>query len=68
MTVAEVIKDLLELDQGSNIFFTHPEGLPYIYAVAKSPEGEKVIAEMPTATLKLKKLFGENTDNSEENQ
>jgi hypothetical protein len=52
--VAEVVKDLMELDQNSEIFFTHPEGMAHIYVVAKLPDGKKALAEMPTAILKPK--------------
>lgn len=54
MIVAEVVKDLLELDQNSEVFFTKPEGMSHIYVVAKLPDGKKALAEMPTAILKPK--------------
>ena len=38
ITVAEHVKGMLELDQNSEIFFTHPEGMAHIYVVAKLPD------------------------------
>jgi hypothetical protein len=54
MTVAELVADLLVLDQNSEIFFTRNDDLPYVYAVSKLPDGTRTLAEMPSALLKPK--------------
>jgi hypothetical protein len=53
-TVAEVVKDLLELDQKSEIVFIKRQDSPYIYVIGFTPDGQKVAAEMPTAIEKPK--------------
>lgn len=52
MIVAEVVHTLLELDQSSDILFVQVE--PYIYASAKLPDGQAVLAELPTGKAKGK--------------
>jgi hypothetical protein len=47
--VCEVIKDLLELDQKSEIVFVKRSDSPYIYAIGFTPDGQKVACELPTA-------------------
>ena len=56
MLVSEVVTTLLELDQDSEIFFTHPEGSSFIYVVATLPQGARALCEMPTATIKNKEI------------
>jgi len=60
LTVAEHISNMLELDQSSDIFFVHPEGMEHIYVVARLPDGKKALAEMPTAKMKPKEIHEGN--------
>ena len=53
-TVAEVVHDLLQLEQRSEIVFVKRNESPYIYAIGFTPDGQKVAAEMPTAIEKPK--------------
>ncbi len=52
--VCEVVKDLLELDQKSEIVFVKRNDTPYIYVIGFTLDGTKVAAEMPTAIEKPK--------------
>jgi hypothetical protein len=52
MMVAEVIHTLLGLDQKSDILFVKIKNSPYIYVSAKLPDGQGVLAEMPTGVDK----------------
>jgi len=52
--VCEVVKDLLELEQKSEIVFIKRSDSPYIYAVGFNSEGTKVACELPTAIEKPK--------------
>jgi hypothetical protein len=52
--VAEVVKDLLELDQRSEIVFIKRQDSPYIYVIGFLPDGTKVACELPTAVEKPK--------------
>ncbi len=57
--VAEVIHTLLELDQKSEILFVKIKNSPYIYVSASLPDGQKVLAEMPTG---IDKTQGDEKD------
>jgi hypothetical protein len=54
MMACELIKDLLELEQKSEVVFVKRNDLPYIYLIGFMPDGTKVAAEMPTAIEKPK--------------
>ena len=54
MMACELIKDLLELEQKSEVVFVKRNDLPYIYLIGFTPDGQKVAAEMPTAIEKPK--------------
>jgi hypothetical protein len=53
-TVAEVVHDLLQLEQRSEIVFVKRNESPYIYAIGFLPDGTKVACELPTAIEKPK--------------
>ena len=52
--VCDVIHDLLELDQNSEILFVKRNDSQFIYAIGFNAEGTRVAAEMPTALEKPK--------------
>jgi hypothetical protein len=52
--VCEVIHELLQLDQNSEILFVKRNDSPYIFAVGFNTEGTKVACELPTAIEKPK--------------
>ena len=54
--VYEVVKDLLELDQKSEIVFVKRNDLPHIYAIGFTPDRQRVAAAMPTALEKSKEV------------
>jgi hypothetical protein len=54
MMACELIKDLLELEQKSEVVFVKRNDLPYIYLIGFLPDGTKVACELPTAVEKPK--------------
>ena len=54
MMACELVKDLLELEQKSEVVFVKRSDSQYIYLVGFTPDGQKVAAEMPTAIEKSK--------------
>ena len=53
MIVAEIVATFLDLDQKADVFFAQPADMAHIYVVSKLPDGTRVMAEMPTAILKI---------------
>jgi len=52
--VCDVIHDLLELDQNSEILFVKRSDSQFIYAIGFNAEGTRVACELPTAIEKPK--------------
>lgn len=52
MLVSEHVKDMLQLDQNSEIVFTKRSDSEFIYVIASLPDGKRVAAELPTAIPK----------------
>lgn len=54
MMVCELIRELLTLEQKSEILFVKRNDSQYIYVIGFMPDGTKVALECPTALEKLK--------------
>jgi len=54
MLACELVKEILELEQKSEVLFVKRNDSPYIYLIGFNTEGIRVAAEMPTAIEKPK--------------